>query len=203
MTPSWNLASALRNLIQDNSTSVDIQGSELTVWIVRGSRRGGDWGVSFVSKPFKDGSSFIQTDQFCPQANSCLPTLETDVMQGVKLTGVEVHWFIKFVNIAQRAQVGMNIAGGIASVSGTIVKTTDDYQVTGFNPRTGQPTVVPTHTVENRNAADELFPKFPLLKLEAEGSVVITPALKAKVSGGLNFPGVGMRLGLVYLFGAN
>jgi hypothetical protein len=203
MTPSWNLASGLRNLIQDNSSSVDIQGSELTVGIVRGSRRGGDWGVSLVSKPFKDGSGFVQTGQFCLQSNNCRPTLETDVMQGVKLTGVEVHKFFRFVNIADRAQIGLNIAGGIAGVSGTIVKTTDDFQVTGFNPQNGQATVVPTHVVENRKAADELLPKFPLLKLEVEGAAIITPALKAKVSGGLNFPGVGMRVGLVYLFGSN
>jgi hypothetical protein len=203
VTPQWNLASQLKNLIQDDSSSVDIQGSEITFGIVRGSRRGGDWGVSFVSKPFKDGSGFVQVDQFCLQNNNCRPTKETDVMQGVKLTGVEVHWFIRFVNIADRAQIGMNVAGGIASVSGTIVKTTDDFQVTGFNPQTGQATVVPTHTVENNDAKDELVPKFPLMKLEVEGSAIITPSLKAKISGGLNFPGVGMRVGLVYLFGAN
>ena len=81
-------------------------------------------------------------------------------MQGVKLTGVEVHWFIRFVNIADRAQIGMNVGGGIASISGTVITTSDDFQVTGFNPQTGQATVVPTHTVENNDAKDEWFRNF-------------------------------------------
>jgi hypothetical protein len=201
-TPKWSLAQQLKDLIEEDSGSVDIQGSELTVGIVRGSRRGGDWGVSFVSKPFKDGSNVVQNDEDCFQ-NRCFPKTETDVMQGVKLTGVEVHWFIRILNLADRAQVGVNVAGGIAGLSGTIIKTTDDVQVTGFNPQNGQVTTAPRHVVETSDAADELVPKMPLFKLEVEGAAIITPALKAKVSGGLNFPGFGMRLGLVYLFGAN
>jgi len=201
VAPGWDLAPQLKKLIQNDSTSVDIQGSEFAVGIVRGSRRGGDWGVSFISKPFKDGSSFVSTDQTCFQT-SCLPTTETYAMQGVKLTGIEVHRFIRIANITKYAQVGVNVAGGIAKLSGTVVRTQDDYDTT-FNPQTGRVTVVPTHTVETKDAATELFPKFPLIKIELEGAAVITPALKATISGGLNFPGMGMRAGLVYLFGAH
>jgi hypothetical protein len=200
-TPSWDLAAPLKHLIQNDGTAVTVQGSEFTVGLVRGSRRGGDWGVSFVSKPFKNGSSFVSTDQACFQ-NACLPTTETDVLQGVKLTGVEVHWFIRVANITKRAQVGINLAGGIANVSGTVVKTTDDYTF-GGTPQNGRVNVTPTHTVEVKDAAKELFPKFPLMKLELQGTAVLTPSVKATISGGLNFPGVGMRAGLVYLFGAH
>ena len=201
-TPNWKLMSQLQELIQDEGSTVDFQGSEFTVGIVRGSRRGGDWGVSFVSKPFKNGSSVIETDEFCID-NGCLPTVQTSVLQNVKLTGVEVHWFIRIVNIANRAQIGVNIAGGIAKVDGTVVQTRDDFHVTGFNQQTRRAIVTPTHEVENLDAKEELFPKFPLGKVEIAGTAVITPSLKARVSGGLNFPGMGMRVGLVYLFGSN
>jgi hypothetical protein len=63
-------------------------------------------------------------------------------------------------------------------------------------------TAVPRHTVENLDAKDELFSVFPPGKVEVEGSVIITPALKAKIAGGLNLPGYGVRAGLVYLIGA-
>src|SRR5690349_15484739 len=116
-TPSWDLAPQLKKLIQDDSTSVNIQGSEFEVGIVRGSRRGGDWGVSLVSKAFNNGSSIVSNDEACFQASSCLPTRETHVLQGVKLTGVEVHKFIRVANITKHAQVGLNIGGGIAKVS--------------------------------------------------------------------------------------
>jgi hypothetical protein len=95
----------------------------------------------------------------------------------------EVHRFIRVANITKYAQIGVNIAGGIAKLTGTVVRTQDDYDAT-FNPQTGRVNVVPTHTVETKDAATELFPKFPLMKLELEGAAIITPALKAKISGG-------------------
>lgn len=49
---------------------------------------------------------------------------------------------------------------------------------------------------------NELLPVFPLLKVELEGAVIATPALKIKVAGGLNSPGTGFRALAVYWFGA-
>lgn len=40
------------------------------------------------------------------------------------------------------------------------------------------------------------------MKLEAEGAVILTPALKLKIAGGLNFPSVSFRTGVVYLIAA-
>jgi hypothetical protein len=51
----------------------------------------------------------------------------------------------------------MNVGGGIASVSGTVITTSDDFQVTGFNPQTGQANGCSDATpVENNDAKDEL-----------------------------------------------
>jgi hypothetical protein len=200
-TPKWEMADQLKELIEEDNAVVDITGSEFTIGVVRGSQFGGDWGVSFVRKPFKDGSSVVTVEQDCFQS-TCLTSTESLIMEGVKLTGVEVHWFWRMVNIKQRVQIGLNIAGGIANVSGTIIETTDDFNVTFFNPQTGQITATPRRTVETHDAAEELVERFPLAKLEAMGSIIVAPGLKLKVAGGLNFPAYSFRVGLVYLIGA-
>jgi hypothetical protein len=202
VTPKWEMANKLKSLIEEDNAVVDITVSEVTVGLVHGRQLGGDWGVSFVRKPFKDGSGIVKNDQQCFQSNICFPSTESDVMQGVRLTGVEVHKFIKFVNIKNRVQLGLNIAGGIASVKGTIVETKDETVVTNFNPQTGTTTTTRRHTVENHDAAEELVSKFPLAKVEAEAAILVAPGLKLKVAGGLNFPAYSARVGVVYLIGA-
>lgn len=200
-TPNWTLAEPVRKLIFEGDGT--IEGSEFTVGLVRGSTRGGDWGVSFVRKPFKDGSGETTSDEQCynPAQTQCATETESTLTQGVYLNGVQVHWFIAFATIKNRVQIGLNLAGGVGSMNGNVVKTKDGFQP-NFNPKTGQATLTPTHTVETLLAKDELLPMFPLGKLEVESAVIVTPALKVKIAGGLNFPSIGARVGVVYLIGA-
>lgn len=201
-TPNWTLAEPIRKLFFEEDGT--IKGSEFTIGLVRGSTRGGDWGVSFVRKPFKDGSGETSSDLRCffpaPQTQ-CATETESTLTQGVYLNGVQVHWFIAFATIKNRVQVGLNVGGGVGTMNGNVVKTEDGF-TPSVNPQTRQATLTPTHTVETLLAKDELLPMFPLAKLEAEGAVIVTPALKVKIAGGLNFPSIGMRVGVVYLFGA-
>ena len=202
-TPAWTLHDSIRKILFDGDGT--IKGSEVTIGLVRGSRLGGDFGVSFVRKPFKDGSGENSSDQRCFGQNNtapCVTVTKRTQTQGVYLNGVEGHWFWAIATIKERAQIGLNIGGGVASVKGTIVKTTDGYDFAGFNPQTGVTNLTPVHTVETLLAKDELISIFPLFKLEAEGSVIVARGLKLKVAGGLNFPSVSMRVGVVYLIGA-
>jgi hypothetical protein len=58
--------------------------------------------------------------------------------------------------------------------------------------------------VFSRPATDVMYSIVPLIKAEAQGAVILAPGFKIKVAGGLNFPSVAtVRIGLVYLFGAN
>jgi hypothetical protein len=51
-TPTWEITDQLTNLFDlDEGESLSLTGTELTIGVVRGSTRGGDWGVSFVRKP--------------------------------------------------------------------------------------------------------------------------------------------------------
>src|SRR5690348_12742767 len=131
---NWKMSDQVKSLLSDDENeTIDIKGDEFEIGFVRGSRLGGDWGVSLVKKPFTDGVILTSNDQDCfnQAQTACTPHTETTVGKGVMLTGVEVHWFIRFVNFANRVQVGLNVGGGIAQTSGQVVKTTDRSEPTG------------------------------------------------------------------------
>ncbi len=209
-TPSWKIAPFLANALADEGETIDFQGSELTIGFGRGSRRGGDWGVNYVRKPFKDGVIHTSNDSNCfpgpPPANQqlCNTSHQTDSARGVMLTGFEVHWFIAVARIKDRVQIGVNLGGGIANTKGTVHKVEDGSQwqfVQGPNG-TGTNVLMPFHNEEDSPAAEELFKKFPLIKIEVEGGVILTPAFKVQIAGGLNFPSTnGVRVILLYLIG--
>src|SRR5262249_49535105 len=121
----WTMAPAITDLLagDDEGSEISFDGDEFEIGFVRGSRLGGDWGVSFVKKPFKDGSGERNTDVDCfNQAQTiCRPRTESTLTQNTVLTGVEIHWFIRFVNIKQRVQIGLNVGGGIAETKGDVV----------------------------------------------------------------------------------
>jgi hypothetical protein len=171
-----------------------VESSEFTVGFVRGSTRGGDWGVSFVRKPMKDGSQVTESDTSCFMPTSCTTSTRTSIMRDVVLTGVEFHWAPTFVTIANRLQIGINLAGGIASVSGEVeevftVEFTDPFP--------------PDHTNSNVSPAkDILYAPQPLGKVEAQASLIVAPAFKVRVAGGFNAPGYAVRIAAVYLIGA-
>ena len=207
-TPKWHIAPFIENAIADDDENINFQGSELTIGFGRGSRRGGDWGVNFVRKPFKDGLISESFDTSCFQTSPGQPTLcnnghETKTAQGLTLTGFEVHWFIAVARIKDRVQVGVNLAGGIANVKGTIRTVNDGSQWEFVPAPNGQGSMVllPQHEQEDKPAAEELMKKFPLIKVELEGGVILTPALKLQVAGGLNFPSNSMRVLFLYLIG--
>jgi len=200
--PSWEINNQVRKLLFEDDEDGTISGSEIGVGFVRGSRLGGDWGVSFVRKPWDDGSGSMSTNQDCfNQAQTiCRPRTESTLTQGVYLNAVEIHWFARFVNIKERVQIGLNVAGGIGSVKGNVISTTDRFEPTAFNQQ-GPTAFRQVHEEEILLAKDELLPMFPLFKLEALGSVTVAPGLKVQVAAGANFPAYSARIGVVYLFG--
>jgi hypothetical protein len=215
-SPSWKIHSAVENLFAEEDETLLFKGQELTLGIGRGSLFGGDWGVSFLRKPFDDGVALSSTSSDCfepgqGQPEICLSGQEQKIFENVQLTGVEVHWFIAIVRIKDRVQVGVNVAGGIGTFSGTVLTVRDD-EFADFvpgppcppdrPPGCGQPIIriATRHEEEREPASDALLPYFPLGKVELQGAVILGPSLKVKVGGGFNFPGTGARIAVVYLF---
>ncbi len=174
-----------------------IEGTEFAIGIVRGSTLGGDWGVSFVQKPFEDGIGSSRFDQNC-FSGICTSTSFVREMRDVRLRGVEFHWFRPFVTIKERVQIGINVAGGVAKPQGTILETIT-FTTTFSLP---QPRTESMTDSFASPAKDVLQPIQPLGKLEAAGAIILAPGFKIKVAGGLNYPSVAtFRIGGTVLFG--
>jgi hypothetical protein len=201
-SPSWSLASFFEDLVDDGD-EVNIEGTEFSIGVGRASTLGGDWGVSFVRKPFKNGPAVVNRSSECNTFGTqtvCSNSVETTFFNDVMLTGVEAHKFFSFVRIKDRVQLGLNVAGGIGSFDGEVT-TVEEGQFPSFEPP-NRIVLVSDRSEETNPASEELFELFPLLKLEAEGAVIVHPAFKIKIAGGLNFPGTGIRILGTYLIGA-
>ena len=195
-TPLWKGERDLvEMLISDGEGSVE--GTQFSIGIARGSLWGGDWGVSYVRTPFKDGLQLVEAESSC-ENNSCFSHTSTQTFRAVRLSGVEVHGFFPIVTIRRLVQVGVNVAGGIATVDGEVEEIFD--QTFSFTQPNGQVNTQSSHEVSVEPANEFLYKYQPLMKVELQGAVIIAPRVKIKVSWGLNYIGTGARIGAVVFF---
>ena len=174
--------------------------SEFSVGFVRGKTLGGDWGVSFVQKPFRDGTTLIEAEDVSdPMFFSRFTS--TRVFQQVRMRGAEFHIFVPFVRFKNRIQIGITGGAGGAVVEGNILQTMENFtRITFPNGQVREESFSDSSTYP---ANEDLFPIQVLFKVEATGAVIVAPGLKVKVTGGLNSPGTGaIRIGVLYLIGA-
>ncbi len=180
VTPRWSATDSYTpvGILWDDVDELDLSGSELRVGIIRGSEPGGDWGISFVRRTFRDGSVIDFTSAGDARY----------VSDGVALTGVEVHKFSPFVTVAGTVQVGLEYGGGIGTLAGEGIATNrPDIGIRNVND------VLREHGI----------PVVPLARAELAAAVVAAPGLKVRIKGGLNFPGLQtFSVTLNYLFGA-
>jgi hypothetical protein len=202
--PSWTVpADNAVAKAMFGADSLDISGSEFRIGFVRGRMLGGDWGVSFVRRKLKDGST-ISSDLYTDPELPSLQQGEFTTLRNVELTGVEVHKFTPFGTIAKRVQIGLLFGGGIASSKGELDARTVsvDYRFTG-----NQIVMTPVETRETLDAKELVFPGnglVPLGRLEIAVSGIVMPWLKVRASGGMAFPGThSFSIAGVYLIGAN
>src|SRR4051794_27025260 len=183
VTPNWNVPSTVGERL---GGTIDLQGSEFNVGFVHGRELGGDWGVNFVRKTVKDGSTANDLSQDCGFANGCFQDGEAITYNDTRLTGIEISKYVNFVTISRRVQIGMNFAGGIASVSGTQVKREFSTDFVGSAPG-GLPIGRQTSTVTVEPADFGISP-FPLAKIQLAVGVLATHGVKVRVAGGLDVP---------------
>jgi len=206
-TPAWTENEKLKDRLFWGDEDFPLEGSELLIGFVKGTMRGGDWGVSYVRKPIKNTTvSVSQTQQFCsgPNNASCQTQVfsSTTESRDVLVDGVEVHFFIPVVTLANRVQLGVNAGGGAGFPTGTVARfgtSTNTFTQPGLPPQ------VTTQTFSSEgDAADEIISKVvPLLKVEFQAAVIVAPGLKIKFAAGLNAPSApALRIGMTYLFGA-
>jgi hypothetical protein len=207
-TPSWTVPNSIINKIASGGGAT-IVGTQFSIGIVHGRAMSGDWGVTFVHQPVKDGSNGFSSDTACgftngPMPGGCFNTSGAARAQGVKMNGVQVHKFIPFGVIRRRVQLGIELAGGIGKLSGTLQKTNSDITRVNPNPKTGQQTALLTTTVTTEDVTAELPSKVPLGHLAFVAAAIINPAIKVRWEAGMLMPGQSFTtLMVTFLFGAH
>jgi hypothetical protein len=184
VTPQWQVPSQLKDAF---GGTVDVKGTDFTVGIVHGRALSGDWGVSYIRKTVKDGSTVAKIDQQCNFSNGCFQKGDAFSLQSTSLNGVEVHKFVPFATFHERVQIGMNFAGGVGSFTGNLTKTTYKAQaINNANPPAGSQLVMTTNeTIKDETSVSTL----PLLKIQLAVSIIAAPAFKIRIQGGADLPG--------------
>jgi hypothetical protein len=185
--------------IYDDPDTIDVKSRDFEIgFIVRGRQLGGDWGVSYIQKSYKEGSVIDNRSEGCFTQCVTLGTLDT--MQDVRLRGLAIHKFAPFVTIKRRVQIGIDFGGGVGWVKGTAERREFDAQFVPPN-RTVQ-----TETVSQVDAKQlflEQLDPMPIWKVELAGAVLLAPGLKVRVGGGLNFTNYpAFTISGIYLIGA-
>lgn len=199
----WQVPSQIDTLF--DVESLDVKGADIQIGIQRGKIAGGDWGVAYVRKTLSSDSTVVRSSSsWCLGGYGCVDANTTYVAKSMRLHGVKVHKFFNFGVIRNRVQIGLNLAGGVASISGDVEKREQDLEYT-YGP-TGIPTSIGVVETTEVVSAEELFGSdikaMPLLDLQLGVGVIVSPSLKLKILGGLNFPGYQFAsVNLVYLFG--
>ncbi len=180
----------------------NVKVSSVEVGFVRGRDRGGDWGAEVTYRRVADGSEAGKVREFCVfPGQPCELWGTRYALSGATLLGFTVHKYVPFVTIAGRAQVGLTIAGGVASIRGQIEK----HELAAVPTKQGGTgSAVQTDTVSSVPAAEAFRAStLPIGKVELTGAALLAPGLKLRVGWGLNFPSYpSFTVGVTYLIGA-
>ncbi len=203
--PQWKSVSELYDLMWDDS-GLRATGKEFRIGVVRGSDQGGDWSVTFVRNSFQTGQVFDETFEFPvfipPDFTNFVNVTEGSIFTipgSVEVFGIKFEKFTPFVTIKERVQIGLTYGGGIGSLRGTVI----EQQFVSTDPATGAP-IPPTETTIEHDIKDFYALEFvPIGSVEAAAAFLIAPGLKARVSGGFNYPNTQVfSFTLNYLFGS-
>lgn len=157
-----------------DADEADASGTEFTIGVARGMTLTGDWGISFVHRTIKDGSFIVRED-------------ETATISDGRLLAVELGGFFPFRTYNERVQIGIVWGFGAGSIRGSVVRTTDGG----------------LEEVADTNSFLGVAGKSFVLTSRAEvgAAFILSPSVKLRVSGGINFPGMqAVSVGLLYLF---
>jgi len=219
--PTWKVptgdgpfATLAEQVFEASDLGLDVKGKDFRIGVVRGRSLSGEWGVSYVHRNMKDGSSQGGVDQQCfesgfpGQASQCYTYGDLYLYRSVTLRGVEMNKFMPMVLIKDRVQIGLDVAGGFGAMKGTAEHQETDTSFQDIKNAQGFVTsqkqvVTTTSTIVD---ARELMTLDPTLIGRAEVAVagILTSNLKVRFSAGFNFPGTHtVSIGMSYFLGPN
>ena len=169
-SPQWSMPGTLLAGLFD-ATTLDVKGPEFRLGVIRGTTRGGEWGISLIHKRLSKESTLELEG-----SNSVITVVADDA----ELLGVEVHRFFPFARVGERAQIGVNLGGGIAQLRGFV---TGAYVATTTSARFTLP------FSEAFGITGRQIDYLPLGRAELAAAALVGERLKVRVSGGFNMPG--------------
>lgn len=209
--PKWDRVPELYEQIWDIDDLRPEDTKEFRIGVVRGSDLGGDWSVALVRNWFRTDRVFDETfpaitlsDQAGNVQELGLTGSLFTVSGDIEVLGVKFEKFTPFVTIRDRVQVGLTYGGGIGSLSGTVIEQRFESEV-DFPPPGFQPVVTSqTEMIIEREVKEGYTPGFvPIGSVEAAAAFILAPGLKARVSGGFNYPNTQIfSFTINYLIGA-
>ena len=210
-TPKWKMWDRVTKVIADTGETWNVEGKQFTIGAVHGRSQGGDFGIDYTVQPIKDGSTVASTEQQCTGSNSnnttppCFTLHSSTVTDKVKMAGVKVHFFIPFVTISKRVQVGINIGAGAAQLSGNVTSTEDNLTFVPNTPPAQGGSFKVTTTTKTKPVKDVFeLPIVPLFDLDIAVAFIISPAIKVRYQGGIGIPGQkNFQILGYFLFGAH
>jgi hypothetical protein len=217
--PNWETTDSfepLTKLVFEESAVSLLKGSEFRIGILRGRRLSGDWGVSFIRKNIADSDpTVVQEGRGCQGQSgpggalvlSCEVFYNRLTPAALRISGLEFHKYVAFLTVRERAQIGLNFAGGLGWGQGsfrteTFTTTFDCTFPPGQQPdfmqedpctgaTKGPEVTTPTGTGSEPFTYIMTYSRnrIPIGKIEIAGTVILTPQVKLRIGGGLNYPG--------------
>jgi hypothetical protein len=205
LTPRWDISGGSDIIgklaevwFERGDEGLDIEGSDFRIGVVRGTGMKGEWGVSFVRRSFKEGSTQGAIETNCFDSGfgpeTCF-TGGTEYIYGddVRLTGLEANKLFVFATIKDRVQIGLDLAGGIGWMKGTALERRAESEGGSFefDPDDPGPIIFPFTIFETDVPTSSIvaLDPVPIGRVELAVGVAVTQALNVRISGGLNLPG--------------
>lgn len=196
--PGWQSMSWFSKILP---VTLNLEGKDLRIGVIRGNIRGGDWGVEYVKGDLGNSSSITTNpSDFCDSVQHCGLSKTTYNLNDVSLSGPQAHWFKPFVTIKGRAQIGLNSAVGAVWIAGTVEK----VEIKDYHDGR-KPSVFEKRSTDDAAAAfkDVTSLSFlPLARIDLAVAAIATENIKVKVAVGLvGFPGRSkFNISVGYLF---
>jgi hypothetical protein len=182
-SPRWQVPATFGGLVDGDD--IDVGGREFRIGIVRGTTRGGEWGLSLVHKRLANDAA-VSVDGGEAVARF--------VNEDAELLGVEVHRFFPFAHVGSRVQIGINLAGGLAQLRGFVRGEFDSASSQSLSA------VIATRDIFEYAGRD--IDWLPLAKAEVGLTATLGDRAKVRVGGGLNVPGFQIiNISVSYLLG--
>ncbi len=168
--PLWKVPTQLGEVL--DAQTLNIKGQEFRIGLIRGTTLGDEWGVTLVHKRLSKESVVAVR-----QSNDVISVVTDDA----ELLGVEVHRFFSFVR-AGRAQIGLNVGGGVAQMRGFVTGSID--------PGNGTSIRAPIGFSELFELVGQKIEIFPLARAEVAVAAMVGDRVKVRVGSGFNMPGI-------------